>query len=88
MAESSHPTGGAHATRRRQLVRQLLDELPDAIAEALGMHYILGCSVEEIAEAATVSPNTVWSRLRLGKHALRKKLANDQALLALFEVGS
>ncbi|HEY2408930.1 MAG TPA: RNA polymerase sigma factor [Polyangiaceae bacterium] len=86
--DSSHPAGGALATRRRQLVRKLLDQLPDVVAEALGMHYILGCTVEEIAEGAGVSPNTVWSRLRLGKQALKKKLAHDQALLDLFEVES
>jgi len=75
------------STRRRVLVRQLLDELPDVIAEALALHFILGYTVDEIAEAAAISPNTVWSRLRLGKQALRRKLAGDARLAELLEVG-
>jgi RNA polymerase sigma-70 factor (ECF subfamily) len=69
------------------LVRQLLDELPDVIAEALALHFILGYTVDEIAEAAAISPNTVWSRLRLGKQALRRKLEGDARLAELLEVG-
>jgi RNA polymerase sigma-70 factor (ECF subfamily) len=72
--------------RRRALVRQLLDELPDVIAEALALHFILGYTVDEIADAASVSPNTVWSRLRLGKQALRRKLEGDARLAELLEV--
>jgi RNA polymerase sigma-70 factor (ECF subfamily) len=75
------------STRRRVLVRQLLDELPDVIAEALALHFILGYTVDEIAEAAAISPNTVWSRLRLGKQALRRKLEGDARLAELLEVG-
>jgi RNA polymerase sigma factor (sigma-70 family) len=76
------------STRRRVLVRQLLDELPDVIAEALALHFILGYTVDEIAEAAAISPNTVWSRLRLGKQALRRKLEGDARLAELLEVGA
>jgi RNA polymerase sigma factor (sigma-70 family) len=75
------------STRRRVLVRQLLDELPDVIAEALALHFILGYTVDEIAGAAEISPNTVWSRLRLGKQALRRKLEGDTHLAELLEVG-
>lgn len=75
------------STRRRVLVRQLLDELPDVIAEALALHFILGYTVDEIAQAAAISPNTVWSRLRLGKQALRRKLEGDARLSELLEVG-
>jgi len=75
------------STRRRVLVRQLLDELPEVIAEALALHFILGYTVDEIAGAAAISPNTVWSRLRLGKQALRRKLEGDARLAELLEVG-
>jgi RNA polymerase sigma factor (sigma-70 family) len=74
------PLATTVASRRRGLVRQLLDELPEPIAEALALHFILDHTVDEIAEAASVPANTVWSRLRLGKQALRRKLAADARL--------
>jgi RNA polymerase sigma factor (sigma-70 family) len=73
------------AARRRALVRQGLDQLPDVIAEALALHFVLGYTVDEIATAAAISPNTVWSRLRLGKQALRRKLERDDTLAELLE---
>jgi RNA polymerase sigma factor (sigma-70 family) len=84
-AEDSSPLASTVAGRRRQLVRQLLGELPDVIAEALAMHFILGYTVDEIAAAASVPANTVWSRLRLGKQALRRKLDNDLRLVEALE---
>ena len=80
------PLADTVASHRRRLVRELLDELPDVIAEALALHFILGHTVEEIAAAASVSPNTVWSRLRLGKRALRRKLDGDARLAEMLEV--
>jgi RNA polymerase sigma factor (sigma-70 family) len=74
------PLATTVASRRRVLVRQLLDDLPEVIAEALALHFILDHTVEEIAEALAVPANTVWSRLRLGKQALRRKLAADARL--------
>jgi RNA polymerase sigma-70 factor (ECF subfamily) len=74
------PLATAVASRRRALVRQLLDELPEMIAEALALHFILDHTVQEIAEACAVPANTVWSRLRLGKQALRRKLESDARL--------
>jgi RNA polymerase sigma factor (sigma-70 family) len=71
------------ASRRRLLLRRLLDELPEPTAEALALHFILGYTVDEIADAASVSSNTVWSRLRLGKQALRRKLDGDRRLVEM-----
>jgi RNA polymerase sigma factor (sigma-70 family) len=79
------PLATTVSARRRALVRQLLDELPEVIAEALALHFILGYTVDEIAEAAEISPNTVWSRLRLGKQALRRKLEGNFRLAELLE---
>jgi RNA polymerase sigma factor (sigma-70 family) len=84
--DRSSPWASTVSARRRALVRQLLDELPEVIAEALALHFILGYTVEEIAEAAATSPNTVWSRLRLGKRALRRKLEGDARLAELLEI--
>lgn len=74
------------SSRRRRLVQQLLGELPPVIAEALALHFLLDHTVEEIAAMASVSPNTIWSRLRLGKTALRKKLQRDRRLAEMLEL--
>ncbi len=84
--EHSSPLSGALANRRREFLRQLLDELPEVISEALALHFILGYTVEEIAASSAVSPNTVWSRLRLGKRALKQKLDQDKGLAELLEL--
>ena len=41
---------------------------------------MLGYTVDEIAVATGVSSHTVWSRLKLGKRALKRALAHDQRL--------
>jgi RNA polymerase sigma factor (sigma-70 family) len=68
------------STRRTELVRSLLDELPVEQAEALAMRTMLGWSLEEIAESSGAPLNTVRSRLRLAKEALRHKIESDPAL--------
>jgi len=83
--ELPSPLATALSSRRRQMVRELLDELPEVLAESLALHFILGYTVEEIATAISVSRNTVWSRLRLGKRALRRKLENSK-LAEMLEV--
>lgn len=79
------PYSNAVSHRRRELVRELLNELSEPVAQALGLHFMLGQPVEEIAEALGVSPHTVWSRLRLGKQALRRKLQRNADLRELLE---
>jgi len=76
----SSPQSILLAKRRRELLLQLLDDLPEATAEALALHFVLGMTVEEIAEVACAPENTVWSRLRLGKQALRRKLSTDSTI--------
>jgi DNA-directed RNA polymerase specialized sigma24 family protein len=82
----STPLGDALAGRRREILRKILDSLPDVIAQALALHFVLGYTVDEIAAATASPPNTIWSRLRLGKQALRKLFANDKHLAELFGV--
>lgn len=84
--ELPSPLATTLASRRRQLVHELLDELPDVIAESLALHFVLGYTVEEIAATIAVSRNTVWSRLRQGKRALRRKLQGDAQLADMLEV--
>jgi len=75
----------ALASCRRQTLRRLLDELPGAQAEALVLHYIAGLTVEEIADATSAAGETVRSRLRLAKAALRERIAADPSMLELLE---
>lgn len=62
------------------LLRSLLDEIPTEQAEALTMRVVLGWSLDEIAQASRAPMNTVRSRLRLAKEALRKKIESNPAL--------
>ena len=84
--ESSSPLATTLSSRRRELVRDLLSELPDVLAESLAMHFVLGHTVEEIAVAISVSPSTVWSRLRQGKRALRRRMESDSSLAEMLEL--
>jgi RNA polymerase sigma-70 factor (ECF subfamily) len=68
------------AQRRTALIRKLLDELPAEQAEALALRTMLGWSLEEIATASEVPLNTVRSRLRLAKEALRRAIEADPSL--------
>jgi RNA polymerase sigma-70 factor (ECF subfamily) len=62
------------------IVRDLLDELPEPLAEALALHTVLGYTVGEIAQASRAPVETVRSRLRLAKQALRKRIIADGTL--------
>jgi RNA polymerase sigma factor (sigma-70 family) len=73
------------ALRRRQLVRQLLKDLPDAQAEALVLHCLAGLTVAELAGSMGVPRETARSRLRLAKAALRKRIAGDPDIVDLLE---
>ncbi|MDB4987023.1 MAG: putative sigma factor, partial [Myxococcaceae bacterium] len=64
--DESHeqPAPATESTRRTELLRQLLEQLPPDQAEALAMRTMLGWSLEEIAASSGVPLNTVRSRLR------------------------
>jgi RNA polymerase sigma-70 factor (ECF subfamily) len=68
------------AQARAQLVRELLDTLPVAQAEVLAMHSVLGYTVGEIADASRAPVETVRSRLRLARTALRERIATSPRL--------
>jgi RNA polymerase sigma-70 factor, ECF subfamily len=63
--------------RWRLLFQELLAELPDAQSEAFALRHLLDYSVDEIAAATATPANTVRSRLRLAKEALRSRIADD-----------
>jgi RNA polymerase sigma-70 factor (ECF subfamily) len=68
------------------LVRDLMLTLSEPLAEALTLHVILGYTVNEIAESSGVSHETVRSRLRLAKQALRKRALANPSLREALEV--
>jgi RNA polymerase sigma-70 factor, ECF subfamily len=73
-------TPEAGAARRRDVLRRLLDDLADEQAEALALRVVLGWSLDEISAATGAPVNTVRSRLRLAKEALRRRIADTPDL--------
>ncbi len=73
------------ADKRRHLLRALLGEIPEAQAEALALRVALGHSIDEVAAITRAPINTVRSRLRLGKEALRARIAADPRWAELWE---
>jgi RNA polymerase sigma-70 factor (ECF subfamily) len=69
--------------RGRGLLRELMYGLRPEQAEALALRHVLDYSVEEIAEATGTPANTVRSRLRLAKQALRARIERDPRFAAL-----
>jgi len=74
------------AQRRKEILRELLAELPPEQAEALAMRVVLGWSLEEIATQSRTPLNTVRSRLRLAKESLRKTIESQPGLCEALEV--
>jgi RNA polymerase sigma-70 factor (ECF subfamily) len=68
------------AKSRGVLVRELLGSLPEEQAESLALRVVLGWTLEEVAVAMGVPLNTVRSRVRLAKEALRRRIDADPAL--------
>jgi RNA polymerase sigma-70 factor (ECF subfamily) len=60
------------------LARQYLDRLSDRQRSVLILRHGLEYSVDEIAEIAGISPNTVKDRLLRGRSALRRFFRHDQ----------
>lgn len=75
----------ALGVRRRELLRELLEELPEEQAEALTLRVVMGWSLEEVSRASGAPINTVRSRVRLAKEALRERIESQPALAELKE---
>jgi RNA polymerase sigma factor (sigma-70 family) len=90
LMEGSRPSPGeeAAANRRKNLLRSLLDDLPSEQAEALAMRVVLGWSIKEIASHSGAPLNTVRSRLRLAKEALKSRIEENSDLLDALGVTS
>lgn len=79
------PDSSLAARAAAALVRDLLDSLPLEQAEALALHCVLGYTVAEIASATNAPQETVRSRLRLAKRALRERAQTDERLASFTE---
>lgn len=77
------PSAEAEAEWRRRVIRDLLEELPEEQAETLALRVMLGWSLEEVAETTGAPVNTVRSRVRLAKEALRRRIESNPALADL-----
>lgn len=80
------PVEVSGAQRRRDLLRELLARLPEEQAETLALRVVLGWSLDEIAKATGAPTNTVRSRMRLAKDALRKSIERSPGLSEELEV--
>jgi RNA polymerase sigma-70 factor (ECF subfamily) len=65
---------------QQALLRGLLEDLPEPQADALTLRVLFELSIEQIARASGVSVNTVKTRLRLAKDALRRRIAENPSL--------
>ncbi|MDB4942017.1 MAG: polymerase sigma-70 factor, subfamily [Labilithrix sp.] len=84
-------TGGdshleAARQRRITVLRELLARLPAAQAETLRLRLALGWSLVEVAAATRVPVNTVRSRVRLGKGALRRAIESRPGIVDELEL--
>ena len=86
VSPSLEPGEAMASRRRKEVLRELLAQLPAEQAEALAMRVVLGWSLEEIAGQSGAPLNTVRSRLRLAKESLRKTIESEPGLLELLEV--
>jgi RNA polymerase sigma-70 factor (ECF subfamily) len=81
MCDKETPERALAAARRREVLRRALGDLPRAQSETLGLHAILGYSVDETAAAMGVPRDTVRSRLRSARAGLRARFQGSEDLL-------
>lgn len=77
----AHAEEEAEQKRRMDLLRDLLARIPEEQAETLTLRVMLGWSLSEVAVATGVPLNTVRSRVRLAKNALRAAVEADPTLV-------
>ena len=75
------PESNAERAELQSLVRQSIDDLPDAYREVLLLRDIEELSTEETAEALGVTPNAVKVRLHRARQALRSLLDPQMRLV-------
>jgi RNA polymerase sigma factor (sigma-70 family) len=80
---TASPEEDALATRRRELLCNLLQDLPEEQADALTLRVVMGWTLDEVSRATGAPVNTVRSRVRLAKEALRQRIESAPELCEL-----
>ena len=75
----------AHETRR-EIVKELLQKLPESERTVMTLHYLGEMTIKTIAEFLGVSPNTVKSRLSRARNRLKKEEHVIQQNLGSFQL--
>ena len=70
----------AEVGRLKTVLRDLLSRIPAEQAEAIALRFVLGWSLEEVSRVTEAPANTVRSRVRLAKRALRAAIDADPVL--------
>lgn len=84
----SSPYEDATSRRRKEALLSLLEDLSEEQAITFGLRIVLGYSLQELSDVTGVPLNTVRSRIRLAKEALRKRIEADSRLSTILEVQS
>jgi RNA polymerase sigma-70 factor (ECF subfamily) len=74
------PSGGAARAERADLLREALEGLPEAQAEAVRLRYLEGCTVAETAERLGRSPAAVKALVSRGLEGLGERLGGTLLL--------
>jgi RNA polymerase sigma factor (sigma-70 family) len=86
IADGPSPAEALFLRGRREALAALLDELPANQAEVLVLHVALGFTIDEVAGVTGRPAETVRSRLRLAKQALRDRIQANPELGEILEV--
>jgi RNA polymerase sigma-70 factor (ECF subfamily) len=87
VAPQPSPAEALFLRGRREALEALLDELPANQTEVLVLHVALGFTIDEIAGVSGRAAETIRSRLRLAKQALRDRIKASPELSEILEVG-
>ena len=88
VADGPSPAEAPLLRSRREALGALLDQLPPDQAEVLVLHAVYGFTIEELAAAVDRPIETIRSRLRLAKRALRDRIDASPALADVLRVTS
>ena len=86
IAAGPSPAEALFLRGRREALEALLDDLPANQAEVLVLHAALGFTIDEIAGSTGRAAETIRSRLRLAKQALRDRIQANPELSEILEV--
>ena len=78
----------AAITHRRELVKRLLQKLPESERTVVTLYYLAEMTGEEISLFLGVSPNTVRSRLHRARERLEKEEFMIQEVLGNFQIST